>query len=379
MRIVVIGGTGLLESELVATLRAAGHEAVAASPESDFDRVTGEGLAEALRGTSVVVDVSTPPSFEDAAVTAFFTASLLEHAVAAGVTHHVALSSVGSDELLESGYFRARCAQERVIEASPVPYSIVRATLLFESLKQIADDAAQGATVHVPPVLVQPVAARDVVRLMASIAVAAPLKGVIEIGGPEPFYLDGLVRRALGASNDPRQVIGDAHARYFGARPDERSLVAGDEAELGEIRFDDWLHQLTHTAPDGRAALKANEFRVSDVPPGSVLLMGDVAVFSVAGGFCATQALCTHRAGPLSEGAVDDMTVTCPLHGSKFDIWTGAVLRGPATTPLETYRVIVDGDVGRVEAPAVLSATAASLPQSPQLRHCASCSDRPLP
>jgi uncharacterized protein YbjT (DUF2867 family)/nitrite reductase/ring-hydroxylating ferredoxin subunit len=353
MKIVVIGSHGQIGSqlatELVATLRAAGHEAVAAEGEC-------EALAEVLAETSVVVDVSAPSSFEDAAVMAFSTASLVEHEAAAGVTHHVALSSLGADHLLESGYFRARATQERVIKASPVPYSIVRATLLFESLAKLADDAAHGATVRVPPVLVQPVAARDVIRLIASIAVDTPLNGAVEIGGPEPFYLDGLVRRVLGASRDSREVIADAHALYFGARPGVRSLIAGDEAELGEVRFDDWLRQMACDGHDAcvvgrvdRASLRENEFRVSDVPPGSVLLMGDVAVFGVAGGFCATQALCTHRAGPLSEGTVDDMTVTCPLHGSKFDIWTGAVLRGPATTPLQTYRVIVDGDIGRVD------------------------------
>ena len=211
---------------------------------------------------------------------------------------------------------------------------------------------------RVPPVLVQPMAADDVVRLVAGIAMAPPLNGTIEIGGPEPLYLDGLVERVLGARNDPRQVIRDAHARYFGAQPGERSLMAGDEADLGEIRFDDWLRHLAATIdgpdssavlPSERASLEKNEFRVSDVPPGSVLLMGDVAVFSVAGGFCATQSTCPHKAGPLSEGTVDDTTVTCPLHGSQFNIWTGAVLRGPAKEPLKTYRVTVNGNIGRVD------------------------------
>jgi uncharacterized protein YbjT (DUF2867 family)/nitrite reductase/ring-hydroxylating ferredoxin subunit len=348
MRIAVIGSNGPIGSQLVTSLRGAGHEVVAASPESGVDPVTGEGLTGALSGAEVVVDLSEPSFFEDPAaadVDAFATATrnLLESEAEVGVAHHVALSSLGHEELFESDYFRARCAQEQLIRAFEMPYSIVRAALLFESLERIAD----GATLRVPPVLVQPVAARDVARLVASTAVAAPLNGIIEIGGPEPFYLDGLVRRVLGARNDPREVIADAHARYFGARPGERSLVAGDEAELGEIRFDDWL---CHTALRQCAVRsKTNEFRVSDVPPGSVLLLGDVAVFSVAGGVCATQALCTHRAGPLSEGTVDDTTVTCPLHGSQFNIWSGAVLRGPATEPLRTYRVIVDGDIGHVE------------------------------
>ena len=362
MRIVVIGSNGLIGSELVTTLRASGHEAVAASPDCGVDTVLGKGLAEVLRGTSVVVDLSDPPFVEDAADMGCFTAStrnLLGHEAAAGVTHHVALTPVGTEDLVESGYFRARCVQEQLIKASSIPYSIVRAAPIFECLGNFADDAAHGATVRVPPVLVQPIAAHDVVRLVASIAVAAPLNDAIEVGGPEPFYLDGLVQRVLGARNDPREVIGDAHARYFGARPGERSLIAGDEAELGEIRFDDWLRHMTLDAPDAsasaggsaaRASLKAREFRVSDVPPGSVLLMGDVAVFNAAGGFCATQAMCTHRAGPLSEGSVDDTTVMCPLHGAQFNIWTGAVLRGPAREPLKTFRVIVDGDVGRVDA-----------------------------
>jgi uncharacterized protein YbjT (DUF2867 family)/nitrite reductase/ring-hydroxylating ferredoxin subunit len=360
MRIIVIAGTGIIGSQLVTKLRAHGHDAVGASPEAGVDTVTGGGLAEALRGAAVVVDVSDSPSFEDAAVMQFFTSStrnLLEYEVAAGVTHHVALSAVGTERLLESGYFRARCAQERLIKGSPIPYSIVRATPFFEFLGRVADVATHGAAVRVPPALIQPIAADDVIRLVATIAVAAPLNGTIEVGGPEPFYLDGLLQRVLGASNDPRKVITDAHARYFGAELGDRSLVAGDEAELGEIRFDDWLRHAALHVPGAsaavaieRATLKENEFRVDDVPPGSVLLVGNVAVFSVAGGFCATQATCTHRAGPLSEGAVDDTTVTCPLHGSQFNIWTGAVLRGPAKEPLKTYRVIVDGEVGRVDA-----------------------------
>jgi nitrite reductase/ring-hydroxylating ferredoxin subunit len=214
----------------------------------------------------------------------------------------------------------------------------------------------------VPAVHVQPVAADDVARALAKIAMGSPLNGTVEIGGPEPFYLDGLIQRALGAHNDPREVIADPHARYFGAELNDRSLVAGDEAELGEIRFDQWLVRTAAPFPDQnrqpavaaaarseRAPLKENEFRVSEVPPGSVLLMGDMAVFSVEGGFCATQARCTHRQGPLSEGALDGSTVTCPLHGAQFNVWTGAVLRGPATEPLKTYSVTIEGDVGRVD------------------------------
>jgi nitrite reductase/ring-hydroxylating ferredoxin subunit len=257
-----------------------------------------------------------------------------------------------------------RLAEEQLIRHSPIPYSIVRTTPFFESLDAIADMATDGSSVRLPPVLVQPVAAGDVVRLIAAIAVAAPLNGAVEIGGPEPFYLDGLVQRVLGTKNDGRAVIADAHARYAGARLDERSLMAGDEAELGEIRFDDWLRRTAPGQPGANAAVpvetshERREFRVGDVSPGSVLLVGDVAVFSVAGGLCATQAMCTHRAGPLSEGTIDDNTVTCPLHGAQFNVWTGAVLRGPATAPLKTYRVIVEGDVGRVVAdePRVMAA-----------------------
>jgi uncharacterized protein YbjT (DUF2867 family)/nitrite reductase/ring-hydroxylating ferredoxin subunit len=360
MRIVVIGGPGLIGSQLVTALRARGHEAVAASPESGVNTLIGAGLADVLRGTAVVVDVSDSPSCENAAVVQLFTTStrnLLRYEVAAGVTHHVALSPVGTELLLDSDYFRARFAQEQLIKESPIPYSIVRTTPFFESLGRIADVATHGAAVRVPPVLVQPVAADDVVRLVAAIAVATPLNATIEVGGPEPFYLDGLVQRVLGASNDPREMIPDEHTRYFGARLGERSLMAGDEAELGEIRFDEWLRHTeldvagaTAVVPFERASLKANEFRISDVPPGSVLLIGNVAVFSVPGGFCATQATCTHRAGPLREGTVDGTTVTCPLHGAQFNIWTGALLRGPATEPLTTYEVIVDRDIGRIEA-----------------------------
>jgi nitrite reductase/ring-hydroxylating ferredoxin subunit len=210
-------------------------------------------------------------------------------------------------------------------------------------------------------VVVQPIAADDVARAVAKIATGTPLNGTVEIGGPEPFYLDGLIQRILGARNDPREVIADAHAPYFGTGLDERSLVPGDEAELGELRFDDWLGRTAQPIAGqsrqravgvaARTPLKENEFRISDVPPGSVLLMGDVAIFSVEGGFCATQSRCTHRQGPLSEGTVDGSTVTCPLHGAQFNVWTGAVLRGPAKDPLKTYRVTVDGDVGRVEVP----------------------------
>jgi nitrite reductase/ring-hydroxylating ferredoxin subunit len=273
----------------------------------------------------------------------------------------VALSVVGAERLPDSPYLRAKFAQEKLIKESSVPYSIVQATQFFEFLHGIADAATHGTAVRLPPVLIQPIAADDVARAIAVIATSAPLNGTREIGGPEPFYLDGLVRRVLGAHKDVRDVVGDGHARYFGTELAERSLLPSDEAELGEIRFDQWLgltaphqhHQVEarRAAGNERAPLKGNEFRVSEVPSGSVLLLRDFAVFNVEGGFCATQARCTHRQGPLSEGAVNGSTVTCPLHGAQFDVWTGAVLRGPATDPLKTYAVTVDGDIGCVVVP----------------------------
>jgi len=367
MKIVVVGGSGLIGSRVVTMLTRGGHEIVAASRRSGVDAVTGEGLADALTGASVVVDVSNSPSFEDAAVMKFFKASthnLLAGEVAAGVRHHVALSVVGTERLPRSGYMRAKFAQEKLIKDSAVPYTIVQATQFYEFLDSIADAATHGNAVRVPPVLIQPIAADDVARAVVKIATGTPVNGTVEIGGPEPFHLDGLVQRVLGARDDPREVIADPHARYFGTELDERSLVPGDEAELGEIRFDDWLGRTAHPVQDrngqpaavggarrGRAPLKENEFRIGEVPPGSVLLVGDVAVFSVEGGFCATQARCTHRQGPLNEGTLDGSTVTCPLHGAQFNVWTGAVLRGPARDPLKTYRVTVEGDVGRVDVP----------------------------
>jgi len=367
MKIVVVGGSGLIGAKLATILTREGHEVVAASRRSGVDAVSGVGLAPALRDASVVVDVLNSPSFEDTAVMKFFTAStqnLLACEGTAGVGHHVMLSVVGTQRLLESGYLRAKFAQEQLIRDSSVPYSIVQTTQFFEFLRGIADAATHGTAVHVPPVLIQPIAADDVARSVAKIATATPLNGTVEIGGPELFYLDDLIRRDLGARNDRRDVIVDPHARYFGGQLSRRSLIAGDEAELGEIRFDDWLGQTPHPLMDAnvqpadvttpltaRAELKDNEFRTSDVLPGSVLLLGDVAVFNIEGGFCATQARCTHKQGPLSEGTVDSSTVTCPLHCAQFNVWTGAVLRGPAMEPLETYRVTVDGEVGRVDVP----------------------------
>ena len=366
MKIVVVGGTGLVGSTVVSMLLGEGHDVVAASRRSGVDVVSGEGLAESLSGASVVVDVTNAPSFEDAAVMKFFktsTHNLLAAEAAAGITHHVALSVVGTERLLHSGYLRAKFAQEKLIKESSIPYSIIQATQFFEFLQRIADAATHGNAVRLPPVHIQPIAADDVARAVARIATGPPLNGTIEIGGPEPFYLDGLVQRVLGAYNDSREVIADPHARYFGTELSERSLIPGDEAELGAIRFDDWIGRIALIADRSRQdavrpamkiarrPLKEHEFRVSEVPPGSVLLVGDVAVFNVEGGFCATQAMCTHRQGPLSEGVIDGSTVTCPLHGARFNVWTGAVLRGPATEALKTYAVTVDGDVGHVVAP----------------------------
>jgi uncharacterized protein YbjT (DUF2867 family) len=246
MKIVIIGGTGLIGSKLVTRLREHGHEAVPASPDTGVNTLTGEGLAEVLSGAAVVVDVSNSPSFEDAAVLRFFetsTGNLLAAEAAAGVGHHVALSVVGSDRMPESGYMRAKVAQEKLIRNSPIPYSIVRATQFFEFVKRIADDATAGNTVRLPPVLFQPMAAADVANAVARVALGAPLNGVVEVGGPQQFRFDEFIRLSLSARHDPREVVADPHARYFGAEMDERSLVPGADARLGEIRFEDWLRQ----------------------------------------------------------------------------------------------------------------------------------------
>jgi uncharacterized protein YbjT (DUF2867 family) len=284
MKIVVIGGTGLIGAKLVKKLREDGHETVAASPDSGVSTLTGEGLGEALRGASVVVDVSNSLSFEDAAAEKFFetfrTHNLLAAETAAGVGHHVAVSVVGTEGLTESGYFRARIAQEELIKGSSIPYSIVHATELFESVKSIADTATDGNTVRLAPVLIQPMAADDVASAVGRAAVGTPLNGIIEVAGPERFCLDDFIRRGLRAQNDPREVFADPQARYFGAMLSERTLVPPDDARLGETRFEDWLRLTTReipntppqpavvaAAPIEAAALKDNEFHVSEVPP----------------------------------------------------------------------------------------------------------------
>jgi uncharacterized protein YbjT (DUF2867 family) len=248
MKIVVVGGSGLIGSKLVGNLGEHGHEAVSASPNSGVNTLTGEGLAEALEGAAVVVDVSNSPSFEDAAVLEFFrtsTRNLLDAEAAADVGHHVALSVVGTERLSESGYFRAKIAQEKLIQGSPIPYSIVHATQFFEFIKSIADAATDGNTVRLAPVLIQPMAADDVASAVARVSVGPPLNGIVEVAGPQQFRLDELIRRDLDAHNDPRHVIADPHARYFGAELRERTLIPGNAASFAETRFADWLSRAT--------------------------------------------------------------------------------------------------------------------------------------
>lgn len=246
MKVVVIGGTGLIGSKLVRKLREHGHEAIAASPNSGVNSITGEGLAEVLKGASVVVDVTNSPSWEDAAVLKFFetsTRNLLTYEAAAGVGHHAALSVVATERLSESGFFRAKIAQEKLIKASSIPYSIVEAAQFFEFLKGLADISMVGDKVHLPPVLFQPMAADDVASGVARVAVGPPVNGTVEIAGPEQFRLDDLVRRRLAALKDPREVIADPNARYSGAKVGERTLLPGSNAHLGETRFETWLAQ----------------------------------------------------------------------------------------------------------------------------------------
>jgi uncharacterized protein YbjT (DUF2867 family) len=257
MKIVVIGGSGLIGSKLVVKLREQGHEATAASPSSGVNTLTGEGLAEALKGASVVVDVSNSPSWEDAAVLKFFetsTRNLLTYEADAGVGHHVALSVVGTERLSESGYFRAKIAQEKMIKNSAIPYSIVQATQFFEFLKGLADISFGGDKVRLAPVLFQPMAADDVASAVGRIAVGPPVNGTVEIGGPEQFRLDELVRRRLAALKDPREVIADPEARYSGAKLSLRTLVPDKTARLGETRFETWLTQSAAQIPSRKVS-----------------------------------------------------------------------------------------------------------------------------
>jgi uncharacterized protein YbjT (DUF2867 family) len=246
MKIVVIGGTGLIGSKVVACLEEEDHEAVDASLDSGVNTLTGEGLAEALHGASVVIDVSNSPSFEDAAVMEFFTTSttnLLAAEAAAGVRHHVALSVVGTDRLSESGYLRAKVAQEKLISDSSIPFSIVRATQFFEFAVRIADEATDGDTVRLPHVLFQPIAADDVAAAVCEISQRPPTDGVIEVAGPEQFRFDEFIQQALRAKGDPRTVVADGEAHYFGTELQERSLVPTNAVHLGRIRFNEWLAQ----------------------------------------------------------------------------------------------------------------------------------------
>ena len=244
MKIVVIGGSGLIGTKLVSRLRQKGHEVVAASPNSGVNTITGEGLADALAGAQVVVDVANSPSFEDQAVLEFFQTSgrnLLAAEAVAGVKHHVALSVVGADRLPDSGYLRAKFAQEKLIKASKIPYTIVRSTQFFEFVNGIAQSGTVGQTVRLSPALLQPIASDDVAAALADATLGAPVNGTIEIAGPERLPLDELARRYLSANQDPRHVVADANARYFGAEINDQSLTPGDNPRLGSIRFEEWL------------------------------------------------------------------------------------------------------------------------------------------
>jgi uncharacterized protein YbjT (DUF2867 family) len=244
MEIVVIGGTGLIGSKVVHNLRARGHEAVPASPNTGVNTITGEGLDAALAGAHVVVDLANSPSFEDAAVLEFFQTSgrnLLKAEVNAGVEHHVALTIVGADRVPDSGYMRAKIAQEELIEAAGQPYTIVRSTQFFEFLRAIADSATDGSTVRVPTANLQPIAAEDVAAAVTEVAVSDPVNGVIEIAGPQTIGFADLIRDVLAADNDPRTVVGEEHARYFGTELTDTSITAGPDARLGTTTFADWL------------------------------------------------------------------------------------------------------------------------------------------
>ena len=244
MKIVIIGGTGLIGSKTVPILRQGGDEVVAASPNTGVNSITGEGLQEAMVGTQVVIDLANSPSFEDKAVLAFFETSgrnLLAAEAAAGIRHHIALSIVGTDRTPENGYFRAKVAQEKLIEASGIPYTIIRSTQFLEFLGSIAASNANGSTVRISPGLFQPIAADDVAAIIADVALAPPQNGIVEIAGPERAPFNEIVARYLKALGDPREVVSDLEARYFGGRVEERSLVPLGEARLGRIGLDEWF------------------------------------------------------------------------------------------------------------------------------------------
>lgn len=246
MKIVVIGGSGLIGSNVVNRLRSNGHETVAASPSKGVNALTGQGLAEALTGAQVVIDVANSPSFEDAAVMDFFQTSsrnLLAAEAAAGVEHHLALSIVGAERLPLSGYFRAKVAQETLIKASKIPYTLLRATQFFEFIEGIVESGVDGDTIRLSPALIQPIAADDVAAVLADLAVGAPLNGVVEVAGPDRFPLDELARKFLAARRDKRLVSADVHAAYYGNELNDRSLVAGGDAGIGATRFNNWLNR----------------------------------------------------------------------------------------------------------------------------------------
>jgi len=250
MKIVVIGGTGLIGRNVVKRLRERGHEAVAASPSTGVNAVTGEGLAEALAGAQVVIDVANSPSFEEKAALEFFEAAgrhLFPAEASAGVGHHIALSVVGTDRLLASGYFRAKMAQEELIESSPIPYTLLRATQFFEFVGSIAASATEGEAVRLPPVLMQPIAAEDVATAVADAALAEPVNGIVELAGPEPIRQDELVRLYLNATGDSRRVVTDPDAGYFGIPVNDESLMPGGSPRLGPTRFRAWLSH--HSTP----------------------------------------------------------------------------------------------------------------------------------
>jgi uncharacterized protein YbjT (DUF2867 family) len=266
VKLVVIGASSPIGAKLVSKLREDGHDPLAASPGSGVDAITGEGLAEALEGAHCVIDLGDPPAWEDAAVLDLFQTSsrnLLSAEAAAGVAHHVTLSMVGTDRLPGSGYFRAKLAQEKAVKAGPVPYTIVRATPLFELLGRIADSSTDANVVRLSPALVQAEAADDVAGTLADVAVGAALDDTVELAGPEAFPLVELARRVLNASNDPRQVVADVHARYFGAELDDESLAPGDSARIAPTHFEDWLRSASppgpnRKTPDGGAVPSLN-------------------------------------------------------------------------------------------------------------------------
>jgi uncharacterized protein YbjT (DUF2867 family) len=247
MKIVVIGGTGLIGTKLVSGLRQKGHEVIPATPSTGVNTLTGDGLDKVLSGAEIVVDVANSPSFEDRAVLKFFETSgrnLLAAEAAAKVRKHVALSVVGSDRLPDNGYFRAKLAQENLITASKIPYTILRATQFFEFVGGIVDSSSDGQVVRLSPALFQPVASDDVAAALAEVTLATPVNGVVELAGPERLSLDEFGRQYLAAIKDPRKVVADIHARYFGAELDDRSLTPGDNPRLGSVRFEDWLARL---------------------------------------------------------------------------------------------------------------------------------------